>query len=154
MYAERRSMKIFFNVVMIGILLKIAWEDSRSRRIRDRLLILLLAAGLWNRFGYGEMQGILWESVAGILSVSVGMILICLWKPGCFGGGDIKLMAVSGFLLGWEKNLDAFFAGMLFAGIFCIWMLAAGKMDRKSKIALGPFLCAGLILKILCGCSG
>ena len=135
-------MKIFFNVVMIGILLKIAWEDFRSRRIRDRLLILLLAAGLWNRFGYGEMQGILWE------------ILICLWKPGCFGGGDIKLMAVSGFLLGWEKNLDAFFAGMLFAGIFCIWMLAAGKIDRKSKIALGPFLCAGLILKILCGCSG
>ena len=36
----------------------------------------------------------------------------------------------------------------------CIWMLAAGKIDRKSKIALGPFLCAGLILKILCGCSG
>ena len=128
-------MKIFFNVVMIGILLKIAWEDSRSRRIRDRLLILLLAAGLWNRFGYGEMQGILWKSVAGILSVSGGMILICLWKPGCFGGGDIKLMAVSGFLLGWEKNLE-------------------GKIDRKSKIALGPFLCAGLILKILCGCSG
>ena len=140
-------MKIFFNVVMIGILLKIAWEDSCSRRIRDRLLILLLAAGLWNRFGYGEMQGILWECVAG-------MILICLWKPGCFGGGDIKLMAVSGFLLGWEKNLDAFFAGMLFAGIFCVWMLAAGKIDRKSKIALGPFLCTGLILKILCGCSG
>ena len=35
-------MKIFFNVVMIGILLKIAWEDFRSRRIRDRMLILLL----------------------------------------------------------------------------------------------------------------
>ena len=52
-------MKILFNVVMIGILLKIAWEDFRSRRIRDRLLILLLAAGLWNRNEKREMQEIL-----------------------------------------------------------------------------------------------
>ena len=144
-------MKIFFNVVMIGILLKIAWEDFRSRRIRDRLLILLLAAGLWNRFGYGEMQGILWESVAGILSVSGGMLLICLWKPGCFGGGDIKLMAVSGLALGWQRALCAAGTGIVLAAGYCVWLLAVKRKGRKTEFALGPFLCLGILTAALAG---
>ena len=92
-------MKIFFNVVMIGILLKIAWEDFRSAGSANRLLILLLAAGLWNRFGYGEMQGILWESVAGILSVSGGdapdlsVETRLFWRRGYQTDGSIRFSA-------------------------------------------------------------
>ena len=32
------------------------------------------------------------------------MYLLTVLIPDCFGGGDIKLIAVAGFLLGWKLN--------------------------------------------------
>ncbi len=60
------------------------------------------------------------------------------------GGGDIKLMAVSGFLLGWKAVLAAMFIGLLAAGVYCVWMLAGKKLSRKDAFAFGPFLALGL----------
>ena len=45
----------------------------------------------------------------GFFIVSLPMYLLTLLIPDCFGGGDIKLIAVAGFLLGWKLTLLAFF---------------------------------------------
>ena len=65
-------------------------------------------------FGLGIAETILmretWFShVIGMLAVSVFLELLFLLSKGkAIGGGDIKLMAAAGLLLGWEKILLAF----------------------------------------------
>lgn len=125
------------------ILLKIAWEDARTRHIRGRWILLYGVLGIWNEW---MEKGIdLGESAAGFLSVSSVLVLVNLLRPGSFGGGDIKLTAVAGTVLGWERNFAAFAMAMWLSGIFCAVMLATRRMTRKSTIPLGPFLCAGIL---------
>ena len=76
--------------------------------------------------------------------IAVPMFLLAVLIEGAFGGGDIKLMAASGFLLGWRSILVAMFLGLIFGGIYCAVMLARGRLSRKDPFAFGPFLAAGL----------
>ena len=84
----------------------------------------------------------------GMAGVSVLLLCITLLAPGSFGGGDIKLMAVSGLFLGWEGNLRAFSLAVFTAGAFCLWMLLWGKLERKARISFAPFICAGILMQI------
>ena len=81
--------------------------------------------------------------IIGALCVSVPMFLLCLVIDGAFGGGDIKLMAAAGLFLGWQNTLLAMFFGIVFGGIYGIYLLAAKKAGKKDHFAFGPFLCVG-----------
>ena len=136
-------MKFILEFLIIIILLKIAWQDKKTYRIPDPMLIALGFSGMIFRCVEG---GVKWEEcVAGICGASILLLMVSFFKPGSFGGGDVKLMAVSGLILGGERNLYALFWGMAVAGVYCILMMNAGRIDRKSKIALGPFLCVGVL---------
>ena len=88
---------------------------------------------------------------AGAIGVSLFLLAAALTAQGGFGGGDIKLMAASGWLLGYRAMIPAIFIGILTGGIYCIWMLARGKMTRKDRFAFGPFLAIGLAAACICG---
>ena len=53
-------------------------------------------------------------------SVSGFMLLMTLAIPDCFGGGDMKLMFVCGFMLGWINTLLAGFIGLLAGGFMLV----------------------------------
>ena len=72
-------------------------------------------------------------------------------SAGGFGGGDIKLMAAAGLFLGWQNTLLAMFFGIVFGGIYGIYLLAAKKAGKKDHFAFGPFLCAGIVIAMLFG---
>ena len=89
--------------------------------------------------------------IIGALCVSVPMFLLCLVIDGAFGGGDIKLMAAAGLFLGWQHTLLAMFFGIVFGGMYGIYLLAAKKAGKKDHFAFGPFLCAGIVIAMLFG---
>ena len=89
--------------------------------------------------------------VIGALCVSVPMFLLCLVIDGAFGGGDIKLMAAAGLFLGWQNTLLAMFFGIVFGGMYGIYLLATKKAGKKDHFAFGPFLCAGIVIAMLFG---
>ena len=89
--------------------------------------------------------------IIGALCVSVPMFLLCLVIDGAFGGGDIKLMAAAGLFLGWQNTLLAMFFGIVFGGMYGIYLLAAKKAGKKDHFAFGPFLCAGIVIAMLFG---
>lgn len=131
------------------ILLLIARADIKEKRIPNRLLgILLLCAaadGIW-------FQEPTWgERIAGSILVSSVLFLAVWITPGSFGAGDIKLMAVSGILLGVRKNIAAFIFAVVLAGIYCIVAIALKKKEKTSVIAFGPFLCMGIELAMIWG---
>ena len=87
----------------------------------------------------------------GFFIVSLPMYLLTLLIPDCFGGGDIKLIAVAGFLLGWKLTLLAFFISVLIGGSYAVYLLLSRKTQKGAHIAFGPYLCAGIMISLLYG---
>ena len=55
-------------------------------------------------------------------------VLTVIWiRPGAFGAGDVKLMAISGLMLGVGRNLTAFGFATAFSGI----ILSAGDIAQR-----------------------
>ena len=87
----------------------------------------------------------------GMICISLPLYLIVLFIPEGFGGGDIKLMAVSGAFLGTGPVVCAMFFGLLTGGAYGAFMLKSKKLGKKDVFAFGPFLAFGLALAALYG---
>lgn len=129
---------------MFFVLLKIAIVDMKEKRIPNKLLVILL--GIVGAFCVLVPYINIWERAAGMCSVSVILLLIILIRPYSFGMGDIKLMAISGLLLGVHGNLQAFALAIFLAAGFCLVGLIRKKITLQTAIPLGPFLCIGIFL--------
>lgn len=66
-----------------------------------------------------------------------------------FGGGDIKLMAAAGLLVGWKNIILAFLIGCVLGAV--IHSVRMRVSDEDSVLAFGPYLCAGLFIAMLFG---
>jgi leader peptidase (prepilin peptidase)/N-methyltransferase len=87
----------------------------------------------------------------GFFAVSLPMYVIVLIKNNAFGGGDIKLMAACGLILGWKNLLCGFFFGVLCAGVYAIIALVKKDAGMKSEFAFGPYLSLGIAVALLYG---
>ncbi len=134
----------------LGILAAASLADWNTRVIPDFCHVMIMLLGVVTAWMYPE-EHTLTERLIGALIISVPMLFMAVMAGGAFGGGDIKLTAASGWLLGWQVMLPAAAIGILSGGSYCIWMLAKGKLTRKGRIAFGPFLAAGLSAACLFG---
>ena len=135
----------------LGILTVVALTDWDTRTIYDRFHIMILflgAGGFWLRPEHGIL-----DRFIGAAAVALPMLVLTLLIDGAFGGGDIKLMAASGFLLGWRAIVFAMFLGLAAGGTYCLGMLLRGKLGRKDQLAFGPFLALGLGISVFVGDS-
>ena len=82
--------------------------------------------------------------VFGIFVVSIPFFIIAVLSSGGLGGGDIKLMAASGVLLGVTGNVFAACFGLLLGGFCGVFLLLTKRIGYKECFALGPFLCIGI----------
>ncbi len=79
--------------VAILLLLAAAAGDIATRRVSNRLSILL------------AIDGLLLQAVAGvgvatfIAAIVVFMVAACCWRAGLMGGGDVKLLAAAALLV-------------------------------------------------------
>ena len=135
--------------VWFAVLCAVAAVDADTQEIPDLFQGILLALAALSCF---TMPGLPWWSRAvGALCVSVPMLLLCLWKEGAFGGGDVKLMACCGLLLGGKLTGMAAFFAVLGGGAYGAWLLARRKAGRTDHFAFGPFLCAGMVAAVFWG---
>lgn len=136
------GLRTVFPIALLCVFLGAVLEDLSGGRIPDRLVlaalvISLLSAPLFPQTGWGER-------ILGCFIVSLPLLVLSLLLPGAFGGGDIKLMAACGLFLGWRLCLHSFVLAMSAAGVWAVFLLAAGKAGQRSRIALAPFLCLGM----------
>ena len=92
-----------------------------------------------------------WQDyMIGFFSVSVLLFVIYVVTRGRgIGGGDIKLMAASGLLIGWECNALAFVVGCIVgSAVHIIRMKVSGA---EHVLALGPYLSIGIFVSALWG---
>lgn len=127
---------VFF--IYLGILL-----------IYDRFHIMILILAVLDFMLYPEM-GIA-TRLTGMGIISVPMLVLALAIPGAFGGGDIKLMSVSGLLIGGASMICAMCIGIITGGAYVTLMLVRKRLNKTDQFAFGPFLAFGLATAIFLG---
>ena len=138
---------ILFGVFMI--LLAVSIIDFNTSEIPDSLVIALIPFAIAAIWLLPDIT--LLSHIIGIFTVSVPMLLLSLVIPGAFGGGDIKLMFVCGFLLGWQLTLLAFFVALLLGGSTALFLLATKRRKKGQHMVFGPSLCAGVVTSLFLG---
>ncbi|MDO4458915.1 MAG: prepilin peptidase [Clostridia bacterium] len=134
---------------VICVLTCTAFIDADTMEIPNRFPLVLALLGIASAFCFHNM-GIA-ERVIGVFCVSLPMFLMCLVIDGAFGGGDIKLMAAAGIMLGWKLSLVSLFFALISGGAYAVYLLVSGKKERKEHFAFGPFLCLGIVTGLFYG---
>lgn len=91
------------------------------------------------------------NSFTGLVSGGGLFYLIAVLSRGGMGGGDIKMMAMTGAFLGWKAVLLTTFSASLIGSIAGIILIVFKGKGRKTKIPFGPFLAAGALITLFFG---
>ncbi len=145
------TLTALFSFLAAMILLTLAFIDADTQEIPDALVLALAAVAALAAIFTRDVP--ILSRIIGLFSISLPMLLINLVKRTSFGGGDIKLCAASGFLLGWRCMLVAAFLALIGGGGWGIYLLASGKKGGKEHFAFGPFLAGGIYAGLLFGDS-
>lgn len=91
-----------------------------------------------------------YDYVIGFFTVS-GLFMIAYWitKGKGIGGGDIKLMAAAGILLGFKNVLLALMIGSIAGSVIHLSLMKLKNKDRV--LAFGPYLALGIFSSMLYG---
>lgn len=133
-------------------LLAVSLIDWRTQEIPDGFQIFLLAVGiLWNLYAALTGRGVLLQNAIGFFAASVPLFLLGILSQGGMGGGDVKLMAVCGLLLGWRNILLAVGLAAVIGTLVMLPIHIIKRKERREPIPFGPFLAAGAWIAFLYG---
>lgn len=133
--------------LMFSALVTLSVIDFRTYEIPLGINLFILTLGLIRvALDYKNFLNYL----IGFLSVSGFLYLLFLLTKGRgIGGGDIKLMAVSGLMIGWKCNLLALAFGCIIGSVIHVIRMKVSKEDHV--LALGPYLSVGIMIAALWG---
>lgn len=141
------SSYFFIGVSLASILIIITMIDIDTMEIYDRFHVLIFILAFINLF-ISDLS--ILNHAIGFFIISIPLFILAIITGG-IGGGDIKLIAVSGLLLGVANTLVAFFIASVVGGVIAIYLLLFQNKSRKQAIAFGPYLCVGIFASYLYG---
>ncbi len=141
------SMETLLYCLLFSALIVLSIIDFRTYEIPLGINVFILALGLirvvtdytnWPRY------------VIGLVCVSGVLFLIYWFSHGrALGGGDVKLMAACGLLLGWQLILIGFVAGCIIGSV--VHLLRMKIRGEGHLLAMGPYLSIGVMAAVLWG---
>lgn len=120
-----------------------AFIDGKTMMIPDSLNAIILILGIVGIFVFPDIT--LASRAIGFFIVSAPMLLLNAVIKDGFGGGDVKLCAACGFLLGWQNVIVAALLAFLAGGLYGACLLISKKKGRGDSFAFGPFLAFGML---------
>lgn len=133
--------------LLFSALLALSVIDFRTFEIPVGFNIFILILGLV-RVATDYKNWLLY--LIGLVSVSLFLFAIfAITKGRGIGGGDVKLMAATGLLLGWKLNLLGFVMGCILGSIIHLIRMRVSKEGRT--LAMGPYLSLGVVLTVFFG---
>ena len=132
---------------MTAALLTLSVIDFRTYEIPLGINVFILALGLIHLIFHSQE----WKTyVIGLLLVSTFLeILVLASKGRAMGGGDVKLMAAAGLLIGWQKSVLALFLGCMIGSVIHLTRMKLSGEDHV--LAMGPYLSVGIFIATLWG---
>ncbi len=144
------SVDTLIMIILFSCLVILSFTDLEHQLIPDRFPIIIFSLGIINAaYGYFCLDKSPLTYIIGLFAVSVPFFILSCF--GAMGGGDVKLMAAAGLLLGWEKILLATLIGSVVGAVFAVIFMIRKKAGRKTEVPFGPFLSIGISATALCG---
>lgn len=133
--------------LLTSALIVLSVIDWRTFEIPDRINVFIAVLGVITvilDFDHWAVH------VIGMFAVSVFLLIVYLVTAGAgIGGGDIKLMAAAGLVLGWQKIFFGFLIGCIVGSI--IHVIRMKVSDAEHVLAMGPYLSAGIFIALMWG---
>ena len=126
-----RILALIQTVLLAVLLLAAAWIDYREHIIPD-ILNLWIALSALLCFRPANLWGLL--AVIPFLAAAMG---------GRMGGGDVKMVAACGLVLGLGDTMFGCIIGLFLMLCFCL--VLPGGLRRKEARPMAPFLSAGFL---------
>jgi leader peptidase (prepilin peptidase) / N-methyltransferase len=140
--------------IFVCVLLVITFIDIDHRIILDIITLPGIPVFFAASFFLPEISVV--DSITGIL-LGGGSLLAVAWgyfllmrKEG-MGGGDVKLLAMMGAVMGWKGVLFTLFVSSLVGSVVGIIVMAVTKKNMKLSIPFGPFLSIGAMMYVFFG---
>ncbi len=141
------SVQTLLYCFLFSALVTLSVIDFRTYEIPLGINLFILALGLIRVItDYTN-----WPSYAiGLVCVSGFLFLIYWFSQGrAIGGGDVKLMATCGLLVGWKLILIGFLAGCIIGSVVHLLRMKISKEGHV--LAMGPYLSIGVMVTVLWG---
>jgi leader peptidase (prepilin peptidase) / N-methyltransferase len=142
-------------ILLTTALLVVFLIDCKHYIIPDEITYPGIVLGLL--FSLVNPDLTIFQSAIGLLIGGGGLLLMAvigdwIFKKESMGGGDIKLAAMLGAFLGWQKILFVFIAASFIGLIVSIFaMLVSQSLRESRRIPFGPFLATAAVTAILVG---
>ncbi len=127
--------------------------DLKNKRVPNRLVAVM--AGAWVLvivpqllLRTEETLFLAFSGMVGFLLAGFIFLAVYLISRKGLGGGDVKLMAVSGLYLGFGGVLPTMLYGSVLAALTALALIALKKITVKDSIPLVPFLYVGMVLTL------
>jgi leader peptidase (prepilin peptidase)/N-methyltransferase len=145
------SLELVISLLLVSLLVIIFVSDISYMIIPNRVLLFFAVLFILMRVIYPLDPW--WDPILGSIIGFTLLFIIAVVSKGGMGGGDIKLFAVLGIILGWKLVLQAFFFSTLLGALVGIILIASGKVSKKQPIPFGPFIVGGTLLAYFFGNS-
>jgi leader peptidase (prepilin peptidase) / N-methyltransferase len=137
------SWELIVSWSLISLFMIILVSDIHYMIIPDKILLVFAGIFLVERILWPLTP--FWDSLIGALVGFLLLLLIALISKGGMGGGDVKLFALIGFVLGVKLVLLSFFLSTLYGALIGGTALLLKIVKRRQPIPFGPFIVAGTL---------
>jgi len=111
--------------------------DLRSRRISNRLVMVGAVLGMLVNLLSQGLSGLGWSVLGGLLGLALFLPFFAL---GGMGGGDVKLLACLGTILGPSDLLAVALVGAVIGGVLALGVATAHGRLRSTLSGIGSLV--------------
>lgn len=131
-----------------SVFLLLTFTDLQRHLLPNRIIYpsILLAIGL--SWGWPETSVVDIFLGGGVgIAFAAGLLLFSLpFGSGAFGMGDVKLIVLMGFVLGFPAIIVAVFVGTIAAGLAAAVLIVTRIKGMRDYMPHGPFLAFGAVI--------
>ena len=143
--------ELIIALTLISLFIIIFVSDLAYMIIPDKVLLVFAGIFLLERIFIPLTPW--WDSLVGGAIGFVLLLVIALVSKGGMGGGDIKLFAIIGFVVGTKTLLLSFFFSTLLGAVIGLLAMAFGLVKKGKPIPFGPFIAVGTLIAYYYGDS-
>lgn len=135
------------NIIFACFLILLFLYDFRYYLLPDKITIpgIILAFGINLLLGYSIISLL----IGAMLGAGFFLIQFSVSSGKWVGGGDIRMGALMGAMLGWPATVMALFLSYVMGAIFGIALMMRGEKTLKSHLPFGTFLAVGTYIVML-----
>jgi leader peptidase (prepilin peptidase)/N-methyltransferase len=150
------DLQVAYAILCSGLILQTMIDALTHRLVRSVThligvtgVVLLLVSAIRTDFYDSIVVALVCASASGFLFAVINKI-----APGGLGVGDVRLVPVLGWylgFLGYNEAIWAIFIACLSASVVGVSLIAVGRGSLKRRLAFGPYLTLGTLFCIFFG---